>query len=220
MIDVDSFFARIVCIRVKQSSDVCVATLASLIFSNLFAHTVCARLSRSDFVQLLVAFASRFDHVQHATGQQCADTDASTGICPAHVVVFPMWHPVASIATCAKYDDGDQSEYGCKMNANSIMLWRFLIVNGIGVATNTYHQPPERLHCSAKPPCSDRHRVKSRRHRLSVEQTPATVWMSAWRRIARQCRNQAANNREWCSTPLRIPTCNRWSDSRRSDECQ
>lgn len=210
------------------SSDVGVSALASLILSDFVAHTVGARLSRSNLIELLVSFPSRLHHVQHAAGKEYANANAGTGVRPAHVVVLPMGHPIATVTTSSKYDDGDQSEYGCnkikkKVEQKCTRLAGRVVANApirIVFEINNYMQPLERHRCWAKPPCSDRHHAKIRKHRASAVQTPAAMWMSAWRKIVRQCRNRAADNRGWCSTPLRIPTCNQWNGSRRSDGCR
>ena len=85
-------------------------SLASTIFSGIITDAVCASLSRSDFVEPLVTQPSRLDHVQGTAWDKGADANAGASICPAHIVVFPIGHPVTTITSESPNDDRNQTE--------------------------------------------------------------------------------------------------------------
>lgn len=86
--------------------DICIA---SAVTSRIGAHTVGACFSGSNLVQALVAFPACFHHEEDAAGSQHQNADDSQRKRPAHVVVLPVGHPISSVATSTKRNNGDQS---------------------------------------------------------------------------------------------------------------
>lgn len=89
-------------------------SISTAMFPCIFTNTVSTGFPITDLVEPLVSFTSRFDHNQHSTGRQHQHSDTGQCKCPAHVVVFPIRHPIATITSSSEGYDADETANGWK----------------------------------------------------------------------------------------------------------